>query len=240
MREQLANHDIPKRSTATGYIAANQNRAGHSMGFHPEDQPYTPTPRKRPVEDEDDIPDSYYPQRMPSSVRRYDRQGNEFIQQGNKRLVIHREPPPQKVRPQKPRSHWLLFIGLGMVAMLGVWVGLQALGTWWTNHQLDSTYGFPRTYQTDERVGFGDTQVPTHFIALNLNGQTEVIVCPAANCAKAVVYLGPRLFGDTAASVPVTLSFQDTTHSGKLDMIVHVGDQQIIFFNVGTQFKLQQ
>ena len=76
--------------------------------------------------------------------------------------------------------------------------------------------------------------IPTHFIAINLNGQTEVIVCPASNCTKAVVYLGPRLFGDNSASVPVTVSFQSR------NMIMHVGDQQIIFVNTGTQFKLQQ
>ncbi len=232
MREQIANHSIPRRATATqGYVAANPHKAGHSSGIHPEDQPYMSSD----LVEEDD---RYYQVRRPTSARRYQTtEGNQVIQQGSRRIVIHKEPPP---KPEKRQIHWLLYLGLGMLVMLGVWYGLAQFSIYWTNHQLDSVYGFPRTYQTDERVGFGDAQTPTHFIALNLNGQTEVIVCPASNCTKAVVYLGPRLFGDDASSIPVTLSFQDPTHSGKLDMIAHVGDQQIYFVNVGTQFKLQQ
>lgn len=231
MREQMAHHSVPRRATATReYTPANQHKAGHSSGIHPEDQPYMSSDLE-----EDD---RYYQVRIPTSARRYQTtEGNQVIQQGNRRIVIHNEPPP---KPKKHQVHWMLFLGLGMLVMLGVWYGLILFSVWWTNHQLDSTYGFPRTYQTDEQVGFGDAQTPTHFIALNLNGQTEVIVCPASNCTKAIVYLGSRLFGESASSVPVTLSFQDIAHNGKLDMIVHVGDQQIIYLNTGTQFKLQQ
>ena len=38
-------------------------------------------------------------------------EGHQVIQRGNKRTVIHDEPPPKK------RSHWLLFVGIGMVAV---------------------------------------------------------------------------------------------------------------------------
>jgi hypothetical protein len=230
MREQVAN-PIPRRATATqSYVPANPHKAGHYSGFHPEDAPYQST------EIEED--NRYYEVRKPTSARRYQtREGNQVIEQGNRRIVIHKEPPPKK---KKRQVHWLVYLGSGMLIMFGVWYGLTQVSIWWTNYQLDSEYGFPRTWQTDERVGFGDAQTPTHFIAINLNGQTEVIVCPASNCTKAVVYPGPRLFGDGAASVPVTLSFQDIAHNGKLDMIMHVGDQQIIFLNFDTQFKLQQ
>lgn len=229
MREQVAN-PIPRRATASqSYVPANPHKAGHYSGFHPEDQPYQST------EIEED--DRYYQVRSPTSVRRYQTpEGNQVIEKGNKRIVIHQEPPPKKKR----QVHWLVYLGAGMLVMVGVWYGLTQFSTWWINHQLDSEYGNPRTWQTDERVGFGDSLIPTHFIAINLNGQTEVIVCPASNCTKAVVYLGPRLFGDGSASVPVTVSFQDIAHNGKLDMIMHVGDQQIIYLNFGTQFKLQQ
>jgi len=80
MHEQIAQHQIPKRATAARY----------------------------PVEE--DVPDSYYPQRMPSSARRYTTtERNQVIQQGNRRIIIHEEPPPKK------RSHWLLFVVIGMV-----------------------------------------------------------------------------------------------------------------------------
>ena len=228
MREQVAN-PIPRRATATQrYVPANPHKAGHYSGFHPEDQPYQST------EIEDD--DRYYQVRQPSSAIRYQTaEGNQVIQQGNRRLVIHEGPPP---KPKKSR-HWLLFLGLGMVVAVFVLIGLSQLSAWWSNHQLYSEYGFPRTYQTDESVGFGDSQIPTHFIALNLDGQAEVIVCPAANCTKAVIYPAVRLFGDNAANMPVTVNFADLNHTGRLDMIVHIGDQQVVFMNNGTQFKLQ-
>lgn len=229
MREQLAHHSpVPRRATAT-YTAANPHRAGHQSGIHPEDAPY----QLEELEEDE----RYYQVRSPSSARRYQTpDGNQVIEQGNQRIVIHKEPPPK----QKKKSHWMLFLGLGMLSMVAVWIGLSQLANWWTTHQLDSTYGFPRTYQVDQAVGFGDSQTPTHFIALNLNGQAEVIVCPASNCTKAVVYPVVRLFGDGASSLPVTVSFEDSDHTGRLAMIVHVGDQQVIFRNDGTKFVLQQ
>ena len=224
MREQVAN-PIPRRATAIQrYVPANPHKAGHSSGFHPEEQPYQST------EIEDD--DRYYQVRQPTSVRRYqDTEGNQVIQKGNKRIVVHEEPPPKK---NKWHVHWLVYVGATMLVMVGVWYGLTQFSIWWNNHQLDSEYGNPRTYQTDQSVGFRDSQIPTHFIALNLNGQTEVIVCPASDCTRARIYLGPKLFGDGSASVPVTVSFESN------NMVMHVGDQQIIFINTGTQFKLQQ
>ena len=47
-----------------------------------------------------------------------------------------------------------------MILMLALWVlGSYAL-SWWQNHQLDSTYGMPRTYQTDQVVGHSDSAEP--------------------------------------------------------------------------------
>ena len=43
-----------------------------------------------------------------------------------------------------------------------------------------------------------------------------------------------------ATQTPVTLEFYDVNGDGKVDMIVHVGDQKIVYLNDGTQFKPQQ
>src|SRR5436305_7232374 len=122
MREQTAQHTLLKRRASADHYALMQ----------------------APLTDEEEVPDSYYPQRMPTSTRRYvDTRGNPVIQQGNRRIIIHEEPPPTKHRSNK-----VLFMGIGMTIMLLLWAGLQFLGTWWTNYQLDSAFGFPRTYQT--------------------------------------------------------------------------------------------
>jgi|SRR5437660_6741781 len=147
MHEQIAQHQIPKRATAARY----------------------------PVEE--DVPDSYYPQRMPSSARRYTTtERNQVIQQGNRRIIIHEEPPPKK------RSHWLLFVVIGMVTMVALWFLVQLASAWWTNQQLNATYQYPRMYQADEVVGHGDsTDHPTHFIFENLHSQILIIELPGGD-----------------------------------------------------------
>ncbi len=182
---------------------------------------------------EDD--DAYYTQRSPTSAIRYTQPRQRVIQRGNKRIVIHDEPPP------KQHMHWLAYVGIGMIAMLALWVGFQMLGAWWSQHQLDATYGSPRTYQTDAVVGHDDsTDHPTHFIFLNLKGRVVIIELPGGNIAHARIYNGPVIIGDNPEQIPVTAEFQDVNGDGKIDLIVHIGNQQFIYINDGTQFKPQQ
>jgi hypothetical protein len=123
-----------------------------------------------------------------------------------------------------------------MGLMLGLYLGLSWLGNWWTEHQLDASYGFPRTYQVDAIVYPGDTSDhPSHYIFLNLNGTVEIIELPQGNSAHARIYKGPTLFSDNAALVPVTGEFREV--GGKEEMIIHIGDQHIIYINDGAQFK---
>jgi hypothetical protein len=183
--------------------------------------------------DVDETPDSYYDTRLPTSTIRYrDTRGNQVIQRGNQRIVIHDEPPPRK------RFPWLSLIGIGMIlALLLVW-GFTALMSWWSAHQLDATYGFPRTYQVDAVVYPGDSaDHPSHYIFLNLNGTIQIIELPHGDSAHARIYKGPTLVMDNADLVPVTGEFKQV--NGKEEMIVHIGNQEIIYVNDGTQFKPQ-
>src|SRR5438105_2426189 len=128
MREQTAQHPPFKRRASADQYAALQGI-------------------RTPVTDDADVPDSYYETRLPTSTRRYyDTRGNQVIQRGNQRIVIHEEPLPKR------RIHWLLILGIGMLLTLGLYLGLTWLGNWWTGHQLDASYGFPRTYQMDAIV----------------------------------------------------------------------------------------
>ena len=181
--------------------------------------------------------DSFYPQRLPTSSRRYTTtHGQRVIQQGNRRIVIHDEPPPRK-----RGNHWLLHIGIGMLTMLLIWFGVQLFDTWWIQHQEDSAYGMPRTYQTDQVVGHGDsTAHPTHFIFENLAGHIVIIEIPGGNIAHARIYSGPTLFSDNAGQVPVTAEFTDVNGDGRVDIVLHIQDQRIVYLNDGTQFKPQQ
>jgi hypothetical protein len=213
MKEQIAFHDIPLRASA--YQSTRQ-----------------PAVQAEYEVEEDD---SYYSQRLPTSTRRYDRgQDQEVITQGNRRIVIHRAPPPQ----EKRHMHWLVWVGIGMLVMIAGWILFSSASTWWTNQQNTWSYGLPRTYQIDQVVGHADSVAhPSHFIALNLNGHIDVIELPGGDATHARIYTGPELFGVDAMLTPVTLSFKDMNGDGKPDLLLHVQDQTIVFLNDGTQFK---
>ena len=133
--------------------------------------------------------------------------------------------------------HWLLYLGLGMILLLALWViGASALA-WGTNEYNTIVYGYPRTFQTDAVVGHNDSPAnPSHFMALNLHGQVIIIELPGGDPAKAVDYTGPDLVGPGDDQIPITLSFSDTNHVGKPDMLIHIADRMIVFTNNGTKF----
>jgi len=233
MREQIAYHQVPKRTSAPPAAPAY---AGHSAGIHPEDAPYITQgsprraiqPQAYDEEDEDDI----YPQRPPSSAIRYTRPRQEVYTDGNRRIVVHREPPPKK-----RRFHWMFFVGLAMFIMIAGYMVITAIGAWWQAKQDDWKYGVPRTFQVEQYVNQGDSPAhPDHFIALNLGGIVEV------------VQLNPQIPKDdhvypittvSDSSTPVSVRFDDTNHDGKIDMLVTIGDSNpytVILLNNGTQF----
>ena len=138
------------------------------------------------------------------------------------------------------RSHPLLWVGFGMLAMLLAWTGLQALSAWWSLHQDDEIYGRPRTAQYNVVVGHSDSpSSPTHFIALNLNATVIVIELPGGDSSKARIYRGPHLFGPSADLYPVTLSFPDPAGDGKPNMEVHVQGETFVYLNQNGQFVPQ-
>ena len=144
----------------------------------------------------------------------------------------------------KGKVHWLLPLGIGMIAMLVLWeLGSIALA-WGMARYDDIRYGNPRTYQTNAVVGHGGDSAahPSHFIAINLNRQAIVVEFPAGNPAGAESYIVPYyILGSGGDGVPVTLEFRDVTGDGKLDMIIHIHlqsqDQTFVFVNDGTKFR---
>jgi hypothetical protein len=231
----------------------------HSLSAHKEDDYEV---------EEDEGYDDVWPPRMPTSARRYTdvpaRQSAapQVYTQGNRRIYVHnglppgrqtttQVPPPRQRQPRyeddyeteiptKPRlrAHWMLSVGVGMLAMIALWVAGSWVLQWWQVHQDDVTYGRPRTFQTDAVVGHTDSPTnPSHFLAINLNRHVLVIECPGGDCAHAVIYLGPTLFGDGQDLTPVTLTFQDLNGDGKPDMIVHLQDQRLAFLNENGKFR---
>ncbi len=125
-----------------------------------------------------------------------------------------------------------------MIVMILLFMAISWVGSAWQAHQLDATYGMPRTCQTDAVVGHnGDSAAnPSHFTFENLKGKVVITELPADDPSKAIIYTGPPIIGDNAQSVPVTGSFQDVNGDGKPDMIVQIVNQRIVYLNNGTKF----
>jgi hypothetical protein len=179
--------------------------------------------------DEEDI----YPTRPPSSAIRYrDTRGNQVIRQGNRKVVIHKEP-----RRRAGVFIWMIYMGLFMFIMVIGWLILTAAGYWWQSRQDDWKYGVPRTYQTDQFVGHADSpDHPDHFIAINTGGMIEVIEMNVLNPKYDHIYV---ITTSENPLTPVTLGFEDTNHDGKIDMLVIVGDTNpytVVLLNNGNQF----
>src|SRR5258708_5010360 len=74
-----------------------------------------------------------------------------------KSKALPQTPRPQAMpRPRKQRTrqvHPLLYLGLGMIAMLMLWMVLSTIFGWVTKISNNIHYGYPRTFQTEACVG---------------------------------------------------------------------------------------
>lgn len=141
-------------------------------------------------------------------------------------------------RSQRLRVHPLLFLGLGMLAMLALWMLLTAGLNWWNDTMNYIHYGYPRTFQVDMVVGHSDTASnPSHFLATNLHGRLEIIEFPGGDGTHARIFLGPQLFGPDADKAPVTLQFADVNGDHRPDMLVFFQSSWIMFINDQGSFR---
>src|SRR5205807_7019878 len=84
-----------------------------------------------------------------------------------------------KVKHHKRSIHPLLYLGVGMIAMLALVVLVFSGWNWIQITKDDLTYGRPRTFHIDVVVRHNDSPAnPSHFIAINLYRHVQVIEIP--------------------------------------------------------------
>ncbi|GCE10549.1 hypothetical protein [Tengunoibacter tsumagoiensis] len=157
-------------------------------------------------------------------------------------MRIDRNSPPPRA---KRNVHWLVLVGMGMIAALALWVIGSAALSWGLQRYDDYRYGNPRTFQTDAVVGHNNDSAahPSHFVAMNLHRQPIVVEIAAGDPGKLVSYaVAPPIVGDGGDIAPITLEFRDVTNDQKPDMIIHIhlspqNDTVIVFVNDGTKFR---
>ncbi len=214
--------------------------------------------------------ESYYTTRLPTSARRYRAyhvSPEHIVQRGNQRLHVryvdipprssrHAQLPPRRPRErytdeyevapprgsvrQGTRFHPLVWIGVFLMLFILGWIGLNGATTWWQGVQNDWKYGHMRHFEINAVVGHTDSATsPSHFTAENNNGGVYVIELPGGDSSKSRIFQITTI-PNNVGNPPVTLSFQDINHDGKLDMIVYIGDTNamltVILFNNGQTF----
>ncbi len=141
-----------------------------------------------------------------------------------------KDAPVDVPLPKPSSSSWwqhspLVKIALGMLLT----ATLILLGQLATNSIAravnDLRYGYPRISQIDAFVG---GKIPSHFIALNLSGQIEVIEFPGGDASHARLYLGPQLSGPDADLVPVTFQLSQSGHGHQTALAVLVDGSPIV------------
>src|SRR5437763_5617002 len=148
--------------------------------------------------------------------------------------LMRRELPSGTIR-MKPRrrgvrAHPLSSATLATLAVL-VAYQLFSSGVFWAQVRLDDLrYGYPRSYQVDGYVGFGEANgLPTHFIALNLHRQVMIYAIAGSDPTHVLAIKGPYLFGDHAEYAPVRLRLVDVTGDGYPDLVLDVDHQHVVY-----------
>jgi hypothetical protein len=208
------------------------------------------------VADADDL----YSVRMPNSARRYkaaDKGVNPlstddstigrgpFIRrrasrapQGVASTAVSPSLQTQRTEQAHTRRRTAVMLMLGAVAALLLIMLTNALFSWWQGVMDNIHYGYPRTSQLDAVVGHNDSATnQTHFIFLNLHGHIEIIEIPGGDTSHARIFTGPTLIGAGQDLIPVTGEIRN--EDGRLDLIVHIQNQQIVFINDGSTFHQQ-
>lgn len=145
---------------------------------------------------------------------------------------------PGKRPARKRRISPLLLILVGGIMTIVLFMLLNVVFSWWQLYQDDLHYGRPRTSHLDAVVGHEDSkEKPTHFIFLNLDRHIQVVEIPGGDPSKVRIFPGPILLGDGQDLTPVTGEVKDVDGDGKPDLLVHIQNQQIIFYNDGKTFK---
>lgn len=125
------------------------------------------------------------------------------------------------------------------LAILLLYLVFSAALSWLSVKADDLQYGSPRTFQLDAYVGHNESVGnPSHFIAINLNHQVDIIELPGGDVSKARAISGPYLFGSGEDLTPVTLQVRDVNGDSKPDLLVNIKSEQVVYINSGSDFHL--
>jgi hypothetical protein len=132
---------------------------------------------------------------------------------------------PQHHRDYRP------YIVAGMLAFLGIWIFVQAVLIPWFQGIINQwQYGNAKVSETDINVGHGGM---SHFYAFEKDGVITILEIVGK---KSQVY---QETVEASGNRVVTLTAQDVSVKGRLDVIIHIQDLSTtpILYNTGSAFS---
>ncbi len=152
--------------------------------------------------------------------------------------VLAAASAPPIARPLPQVRPYTIALGVAIAGLL-LYLLTSTLVGWLGTKADDLQYGRPRTFQLDAYVGHDEnSDSPTHFIAINLNHQVDIIELPGGDVSKARAISGPYLFGNGEDLTPVRLEVRDVNGDHKPDLLVDIKNEQVVYINSGTDFHL--
>ncbi len=126
-----------------------------------------------------------------------------------------------------------------VLAMLAIYVLVTHMVTWGQRTLDDVRYGSPRRVHLSGYVGHDDANsIPTQFIALNLDGQINVLVLPGGDAARLTVLQGPYMVGMDGPNVVPQLDLRDMDHDGHVDLLLTLRGETVVYLNKAGEFRL--
>ena len=165
-----------------------------------------------------------------------------------RRASLNRPPQPTYVTDLPTRSldteplstrhspHFLLFVGIGMLCFLALYILWNALVLpWWQGVEDQWQYGTAHITRMDADVGHGGTST---FLAFVLNRQVIIIEAPGGSMEHAKYYRTGTLLGTFSTPPVITLSIADVDNVSDC-LIVHVEGMSadIVLYNNGVDFS---
>lgn len=153
-------------------------------------------------------------------------------------ILRRRLKAPTRQTHAQRHVHPLLFIGLGTLITVLLWVGVTQLMIWGTNQYNALVYGSPRTFQIDAVVGQNDSaQHPSHFVAINLHGVVTILDFPAGDASHLRELASFSVPGPSADQAVAILRFIDFEHNGRPTLLITINGVQSMLVNDGDTFR---
>ena len=169
------------------------------------------------------------------------------------RLPVPYRRPQQQTRTK--HQHALVFVGLGMVAMLLIWAVIVPICSFMLLN-IESRWGHGPDHTTVLHGVFGhnkDSQAhPTRLEAYIEQGRVEIAETAAGDPAHAHIYIGPTLLGwqGSTSDAIIDMRLSDISHNGRYDVLLDVRgsslnwlfqpqELKVTLVNMGESFKVE-